>query len=83
VLAASWLRCPDLLRPLLGTTRAARDERRPDALGPPARPTDLKVSTAATALSNMFGFIQMPPASVKRPQRLLRGVRDEAVMSMD
>jgi hypothetical protein len=68
VLAATWLRCSDLLGHFLeqpcGPRRTAANASRPP------RPPDLKVrqqrSTAATALANTFGLIQMPLANVNK-----------------
>ena len=41
-------------------------------------------STATTALSNAFGFIQMRPGQRKQGnKRLLRGVRDEEVAGLN
>ena len=52
----------------------------PIAHGPRTCRSVQQRSTAATALSNTFGFIQARPGERKRAyKRLLRGVRDEEV----
>jgi hypothetical protein len=89
VLAASWPGCPDLLGHFLEQpVRPETDGGRMPSDGPPARPTDLKVSTAAKYSNDRtVKHVRLHPDASgqreKNPQRLLRGVRDEAVMSMD